>query len=117
MNMIFYPVVHARQGSHHGLGTYALSAYTADSSSVNSVVKHWESWTLAGVVSTFLTKLSSSQFEMNFKAVGGFYFTCTVFFTDIGGFVILGIVGVFAFLRSFVFSFNDTGIDDADTAR
>lgn len=55
--------------------------------------------------------------EMNFKAVGGFYFTCTVFFTDIGGFVILGIVGVFAFLRSFVFSFNDTGIDDADTAR
>ena len=54
--------------------------------------------------------------KMDFKAVGGFYFACAVFFTDVGSFVILGIVGVFAFLRSFVFSFNDTGINDANTA-
>ena len=55
--------------------------------------------------------------KMDFKAVGGFYFACAVFFTDVGSFIILGIVSVFAFFGSFVFSFNDTGIDDADTAR
>ena len=40
--------------------------------------------------------------KMDFKAVGGFYFACAVFFTDVGSFVILGIVGMFAFFSSFV---------------
>lgn len=54
--------------------------------------------------------------KMDFKAVGGFHFACAVFFTDVGSFVISGIVGMFAFFSSFVFGFNDTGINDANTA-
>jgi hypothetical protein len=53
---------------------------------------------------------------MDFKAVGGFHFACAVFFTDVGSFFVLGIVGMFAFFSSFVLGFDDSGIDDADTA-
>lgn len=54
--------------------------------------------------------------KMDFKAVGGFYFACAVFFTDVSSFFVLGIVVMFAFFSSFVFGFNDTGINDANTA-
>ena len=53
--------------------------------------------------------------KMNFIAVSGFKCACTVFFSEVSRFRVLGVVGMFVFLFAFVLGFNDTGINYADT--